>query len=98
MFYLYIYQEHSFSFVSYLSSTHDFVLLVSVIIMYRHVLFVPYDYILSEFAYFFVHSLIFHLGNFIFINAWNEWGEGMAIEPSNLFDTSILDAINATKN
>ena len=36
-------------------------------------------------------------GNFIFINAWNEWGEGMAIEPSNLFGASMLDAIKATK-
>ena len=85
-FVLFVYQEHSFSFVSYSSSTHDFVLLVSVIIMYRHVLFVPYDYILSEFAYF-VHSSFFHLGNFIFINAWNEWGENSSIESSQVKET-----------
>ena len=32
-------------------------------------------------------------GKFVFINAWNEWGEGMAIEPSNLIGDSFLKAI-----
>ena len=30
---------------------------------------------------------------FILINAWNEWGEGMAIEPSNLYGDLFLSSI-----
>jgi hypothetical protein len=32
-------------------------------------------------------------GKFTMINAWNEWGEGMVIEPSNAYGLSFLQAI-----
>ena len=34
---------------------------------------------------------------FIAINAWNEWGEGMALEPSNVYGTRLLQVIRDTK-
>lgn len=32
-------------------------------------------------------------GKFILINAWNEWGEGMVLEPNNIYDRRLLEAV-----
>jgi hypothetical protein len=34
----------------------------------------------------------------ILINAWNEWAEGMALEPSDVFGRRLLEAISHAKN
>jgi hypothetical protein len=36
-------------------------------------------------------------GQFILINAWNEWAEGMALEPSNVFKRSFLEIVKSVK-
>jgi len=36
-------------------------------------------------------------GRFILVNAWNEWGEGMALEPSNLYGRGMLQAVASAK-
>jgi hypothetical protein len=36
-------------------------------------------------------------GKFILINAWNEWGEGMALEPSNVYGRGLLKAVKEAK-
>ncbi len=39
------------------------------------------------------------LGNrFLFLNAWNEWAEGMVLEPDNIFGYRILEAIKTVKD
>jgi hypothetical protein len=35
---------------------------------------------------------------FVTINAWNEWGEGMALEPSNVYDHGFLEIIRDVKH
>lgn len=46
----------------------------------------------------------YHLANkkknddkFVVINAWNEWGEGMALEPSDIYGHGFLDIIKEVK-
>ena len=34
---------------------------------------------------------------FVLINAWNEWAEGMALEPSDVYQLKFLQALNETK-
>ena len=34
---------------------------------------------------------------FVLINAWNEWGEGMALEPSYVYQLKFLEALKETK-
>lgn len=36
-------------------------------------------------------------GKFILINAWNEWGEGMVLEPSDRYGYDYLKAVNNSK-
>jgi hypothetical protein len=36
-------------------------------------------------------------GKFVVVNAWNEWGEGMVLEPSVNNGTMFLDAIKYAK-
>lgn len=36
-------------------------------------------------------------GKFIVVNAWNEWGEGMSLEPSNIFGRLFLEIVKKTK-
>jgi hypothetical protein len=36
-------------------------------------------------------------GKFVLINAWNEWGEGMVLEPSNVYGRSLLEAVTNAK-
>ena len=36
-------------------------------------------------------------GRFVLVNAWNEWGEGMALEPSVTYNMSFLAAIKNAK-
>ncbi len=36
-------------------------------------------------------------GKFILVNAWNEWGEGMALEPSDAYGKSLLEAVKTAK-
>ena len=41
-----------------------------------------------------------HIGkdeNFMLINAWNEWGEGMVLEPSNVYNHSMLFSVFIAK-
>ena len=35
--------------------------------------------------------------HFVTINAWNEWAEGMSIEPSNVYGRGYLEAIDNVK-
>ena len=37
-------------------------------------------------------------GKFILINAWNEWGEGMVLEPNSIYGRGLLDAVGRAKN
>ena len=37
-------------------------------------------------------------GQFIMVNAWNEWGEGMALEPSDVYGYELLQAIKRAKS
>jgi len=34
---------------------------------------------------------------FVLVNAWNEWGEGMAMEPSDMFQYGFLEAVRDVK-
>ena len=36
-------------------------------------------------------------GRFVLVNAWNEWGEGMALEPSITYNMSFLTAVKNAK-
>ena len=36
-------------------------------------------------------------GKFMLINAWNEWGEGMALEPSNVYGRGLLESVRSAK-
>lgn len=36
-------------------------------------------------------------GKFMVINAWNEWGEGMVLEPSNVHGRAMLEAVRDAK-
>ena len=36
-------------------------------------------------------------GKFMMINAWNEWGEGMVLEPSTKYGRSLLEAVKEGK-
>jgi hypothetical protein len=40
----------------------------------------------------------FNPNNFLFLFAWNEWGEGAVLEPSDLTGSSYLDAVLASVN
>lgn len=37
-------------------------------------------------------------GKFILINAWNEWGEGMTLEPNNVYGRKFLEAVHEAKS
>lgn len=37
-------------------------------------------------------------GKFVLINAWNEWGEGMVLEPSNVYGRGLLEAVLQAKD
>jgi hypothetical protein len=37
-------------------------------------------------------------GKFVVVNAWNEWGEGMSLEPSNVYGYGFLEAIARAKS
>lgn len=36
-------------------------------------------------------------GKFVVVNAWNEWGEGMALEPSDVYGRGFLEAVRNAK-
>ena len=36
-------------------------------------------------------------GKFVMVNAWNEWGEGMALEPSTVYGCSLLELVRDVK-
>lgn len=54
----------------------------------------------SLWAAMFYHACCYVEGGkdqFILVNAWNEWGEGMVMEPSSLYGREFLDALQKTK-
>ena len=36
-------------------------------------------------------------GRFVLLNAWNEWGEGMTLEPNNIFGRMFLELVHRTR-
>lgn len=36
-------------------------------------------------------------GDFILLNAWNEWGEGNALEPSDVYNRTLLESVRNAK-
>ena len=38
-----------------------------------------------------------HSGGYLSINAWNEWGEGMMLEPSTKYNRTMLEAVREGK-
>lgn len=43
------------------------------------------------------HRSLHHEERFIVINAWNEWGEGMSMEPSDVYGNKFLEAVKNVK-
>lgn len=44
------------------------------------------------------HRLLHKQERFVVINAWNEWGEGMALEPSDVYGNKFLQTVKLVKN
>ena len=36
-------------------------------------------------------------GKYLMVNAWNEWGEGMMLEPSDVYGRGLLEAVREAK-
>lgn len=45
-----------------------------------------------------MHRSLHKQERYVVVNAWNEWGEGMALEPSNVYGNKFLEVVKQVKD